>query len=98
MMRRLPWFVFSACLALAPVAALAESKIPLKSVPLKSVKVDLPDDRRMFPDGPGADAVNGNCLACHSAGMVLYQPLLTKAQWESEVGKMRYTYRAPIDP
>jgi hypothetical protein len=38
---------------------------------LKSVKIDLPDSDRMFPDGPGSDAINNNCLACHSAGMVL---------------------------
>ena len=51
----------------------------------------------MFPDGPGADAINNNCLACHSAGMVLNQPSLPKAVWEAEVEKMRATYKAPID-
>jgi hypothetical protein len=33
--------------------------------------------------------VNGNCLACHSAGMVLTQPALSAAQWRAEVEKMR---------
>jgi hypothetical protein len=78
---------------LVPVAALAEQKITLKSV-----SVDLPFGDRMFPDGPGADAVNSNCLACHSAGMVLDQPALSKAQWRTEVEKMRTAYKAPIDP
>jgi mono/diheme cytochrome c family protein len=64
---------------------------------LKSVNVDLPAGDRMFPDGPGADAANENCLACHSAGMVLNQPALPKAAWEAEVDKMRNTYKAPID-
>ena len=64
---------------------------------LKSVNVDLPAGDRMFPDGPGADAVKKNCLACHSAGMVLNQPALPKAAWEAEVDKMRNTYKAPID-
>jgi mono/diheme cytochrome c family protein len=51
----------------------------------------------MFPDGPGADAINNNCLACHSAGMVLNQPALPKAEWQAEVDKMRAAYKAPID-
>ena len=64
---------------------------------LKSVNVDLPAGDRMFPNGPGADFANDNCLACHSAGMVLNQPGLPKAVWEAEVDKMRNVYKAPID-
>jgi hypothetical protein len=30
--------------------------------------------------------------------MVLNQPALTKAQWRTEVEKMRTAYKAPIDP
>jgi hypothetical protein len=79
--------------AFAPLTADAENK----SV-LKSVNVDLPFGDRMFPDGLGSDLVNGNCLACHSAGMVLTQPALSPAQWRAEVEKMRTAYKAPIDP
>jgi cytochrome c5 len=64
---------------------------------LKSVSVDLPAGDRMFPDGPGADVANDNCLACHSAGMVLNQPAMSKAQWQAEVDKMRTAYKAPVD-
>jgi cytochrome c5 len=78
---------------LAPLAAYAEQKLSLKSV-----NGDLPFGDRMFPDGPGSDLVNSNCLACHSAGMVLNQPALSKAQWHTEVEKMRTAYKAPIDP
>jgi hypothetical protein len=63
---------------------------------LKSVKIDLPDSDRMFPDGPGSDAINNNCLACHSAGMVLNQPALSKQAWAAEVNKMINTYKAPV--
>jgi hypothetical protein len=63
---------------------------------LKSVKIDLPDSDRMFPEGPGADAINNNCLACHSAGMVLNQPALSKQAWAAEVTKMINTYKAPV--
>jgi cytochrome c553 len=65
---------------------------------LKSVKIDLPTGDKMFPDGPGADAINNNCLACHSAGMVLHQPPLPKTAWAAEVNKMINVYKAPVDP
>ena len=85
-------FALAAGVALSPCYAQAEGKLSLRSV-----SVDLPPGDRMFPDGPGADAINNNCLACHSAGMVLNQPALPKAVWEAEVDKMRAAYKAPID-
>ena len=63
---------------------------------LHSVTIDLPDGDRTFPGGTEADAINNNCLACHSAGMVLTQPSLTRATWQAEVDKMREVYKAPI--
>jgi mono/diheme cytochrome c family protein len=83
---------------LAGIAIAAPAPQAADKIVLKSVTVDLPAGDRMFPDGPGADAVNNNCLACHSAGMVLNQPALAKPQWEALVTKMRATYKAPIDP
>jgi hypothetical protein len=65
---------------------------------LKSVTVDLPGGDRMFPKAPNSEVVDRNCVNCHSAGMVLYQPALSKAQWETEVNKMRTVYRAQINP
>ncbi len=47
---------------------------------------------------PLSSALGGNCLACHSAELVLNQPALPKAQWQAEVDKMRTAYKAPIDP
>jgi hypothetical protein len=64
---------------------------------LKSVKIDLPDSDKMF-EGPGSDAINNNCLACHSAGMVLNQPALSKQAWTAEVNKMINNYKAPVAP
>ena len=83
----------AAGVALFPCCAQAEGKLSLRSV-----SVDLPPGDRMFPDGPGADAINNNCLACHSADMVLNQPALPRAQWEAEVNKMHTAYKAPTDP
>ena len=65
---------------------------------LKSVKVDLPTGDTMFPDGPGSDAINNNCLACHSADHVLNQPSLSRAAWQEVVNKMITAYKAPVSP
>jgi cytochrome c553 len=64
---------------------------------LKSVNVDFPSDDKQFPGGAEADAINNNCLACHSADMVLNQPPLPRATWEAEVHKMISAYKAPVD-
>jgi hypothetical protein len=80
------------CVTATPPATEAANSIRT----FKSVDVDLPFGDRMFPDGPGSDAINNNCLACHSAGMVLNQPPLPRTTWQSEVAKMRAVYKAPI--
>jgi mono/diheme cytochrome c family protein len=84
-----------------PAAAAAQpepapSSVSVDGVTLRSVHVDIPSGDRSFK-GPGADVVNNNCLACHSAGMVLTQPRLPRAVWQAEVDKMRNTYKAPVD-
>ena len=63
---------------------------------LQSVQVDIPTDGRTFPSGPAVDAMNNNCLSCHSVGMVMTQPAMSKAAWEAEVKKMIAVYGAPI--
>ena len=78
--------------------ALMLAALPALAKPLdlpKSVHVNLPDGMEQFA-GPGADAINGNCLACHSTGMVLNQPTLPKPVWEAEIAKMRNVYKAPV--
>jgi hypothetical protein len=63
---------------------------------LKSVSVDLPTSQVAFPGGAKAEAINGNCLTCHSAGMVLTQHNLSKATWAGVVDKMIHAYKAPV--
>jgi hypothetical protein len=79
----------------------AASATPSTNAPqtfvLKSVSVDLPTSDITFPGGAAADAINANCLSCHSASMVLTQPNLAKAAWAAEVDKMIHTFKAPID-
>jgi hypothetical protein len=63
---------------------------------LKSLKLDVPSSDAMFP-GPGSDAINNNCLACHSADHVLNQPSLPREAWQEVVNKMITAYKAPDD-
>jgi hypothetical protein len=52
---------------------------------LKSLTLELPSSDMTFPDGPGADAMNSNCLACHSADHTLNQPTLPRKVWQEVV-------------
>ncbi len=78
----------------APEEAARRERRPLQG-PLLSRSITLPTDEARFPE-PGGALLNRNCLSCHSATMVLYQPPLTEAQWRAAVEKMRDAYRAPI--
>ncbi|OYU14138.1 MAG: sulfite:cytochrome C oxidoreductase subunit b precursor [Alphaproteobacteria bacterium PA4] len=70
------------------------------AAPPRIVAISLPAATAMFaelgPGQPSADAINNNCLACHSTEMVLNQPHLTPAEWAGEVTKMRQVYKAPV--
>ena len=87
-------FILALVSAAAAMPPAADAQSPLT---LKSVSVDLPDRGTMF-SGPESDVVNNNCLACHSAGMVLNQPRLSKQAWTAEVHKMINNYKAPVAP
>ena len=63
--------------------------------PFRNASIELPAGDRQF-HGPGSEVANANCLSCHSAGMVLNQPPLSRAVWEEEVKKMRTAYHAPV--
>jgi cytochrome c5 len=82
---------------LTGVAVVSLSAEAASALVLKSISVTLPESTARFPPGPGADIANSNCLACHSVGMVMNQPVMSKAAWEAEVNKMRNVYKAPVD-
>ncbi len=96
----------SAPLLLGTLLLLAGCATPDAGAPgaglrLESVAVELPFDAEPYPEfagGPSAEAMNNNCLSCHSGSMVLAQPVLSKAGWAAEVAKMRNVYKAPVDP
>jgi cytochrome c5 len=91
MVRPILKVLFLTAAAAMPLCGKAQSALILKST-----TVTLPDGSAMFPPGPGADVANTNCLACHSVGMVMNQPVLSRAVWEAEVNKMRNVYKAPV--
>jgi hypothetical protein len=82
-------------LSVASLPSIARAATPFE---FKPVKIDLPDSDKMFPDSPGADAINNNCLARHSAGTVSNRPALSKQAWTAEVHKMINNYKAPVAP
>ena len=43
------------------------------------------------------DTVTANCTGCHSSGMILNQPSLSRTAWEGEVKKMVSVYKAPVE-
>jgi cytochrome c5 len=93
MFRTIPLTIaFLLAVSSCAVAALAADRLTA----FQSVNPDLPFGDLAFPDGPGSEAINNNCLACHSAEMVLTQPPLTRTTWQAEVDKMRAAYKAPI--
>ncbi|HTX02331.1 MAG TPA: hypothetical protein VMD07_01520 [Candidatus Acidoferrales bacterium] len=62
----------------------------------KSESITLPPSEIMFKPGPNLGLVQANCLVCHNADYVYFQPALTRAQWTAEVNKMRAAYKATI--
>jgi hypothetical protein len=86
-----------AALVLLPVLALLAGCERAPQVTFADASITLPDDPVGLPDLPGREAVIANCTACHSSSMMLQQPDIPRAKWESIVGKMGEVYKAPID-
>jgi hypothetical protein len=90
-------FIFTALfLALAVRMFTAPAGAEQPPFVFKSLNFDLPFGGRMFPEGTNSDAINNNCLACHSVGMVMTQPPMSRQAWTAEVEKMRNVYKAPV--
>jgi cytochrome c553 len=90
------WGVQPALAAEAPPVAPAPSVGAGGGVILQSVSTNFPRSDRTFPGGAKADAINNDCLICHSAGMVLDQASLSRAAWQGIVDQMRNDFKAPF--
>ena len=80
----------------SPSATPAASTVTGGGVTLHSVIVKFPESDKHFPGGRRADAINNDCLICHSAGMVLDQANLSRAAWQTEVEKMHNDFKGPF--
>jgi sulfite dehydrogenase (cytochrome) subunit B len=57
----------------------------------------LPDETATFQPGPGVDAAEANCAACHSTDYLDYQPPhMGETFWAGEVSKMIKVFGASI--
>ena len=85
-------------------AAIAARQVPLAKsvsgggVTLTSSTLSLPEEKSAFPEGAAGELITNNCTACHSAEMILNQPLLGADKWKAAIDKMRGTYHAQIAP
>lgn len=58
-----------------------------------------PDSVQLKPSPlPGYVKAQGNCVACHSAEYMLYQPpTAPRAYWDTMVKRMKTVFKAPIN-
>ncbi|WP_404481858.1 cytochrome c [Novosphingobium sp. BL-52-GroH] len=89
--------LLAACSSQPDATRREAAAVPAPLGAIRSASITLPPDEQTFGDDPQAETLNGKCLACHSATMVLYQPPLNRKQWTATVDKMREAYRAPIE-
>jgi hypothetical protein len=76
--------ILATLIALTPMMAQVKEKIevPFVAFPIKM--------------GKGFDAVQANCLMCHSFGYIINQGRQSKAFWRGKVDKMIVHFKAPI--
>jgi len=60
-------------------------------------KVEVPYVPFPVKMGKGFDAVQANCLMCHSFGYIINQGRQSKKFWRGKVDKMIIHFKAPID-
>ena len=85
-------------LMLMPAAVLAKGKQKAASTSGDTARIELPSGDDVLPDRRHAEAVDRNCLSCHSTETILNQPALSREVWQAEIDKMRTAYGAQIDP
>ncbi len=59
-------------------------------------KIEVPYVAFPIKMGEGFDAVQANCLMCHSFGYIINQGRQSKAFWRGKVDKMIVHFKAPI--
>ena len=59
-------------------------------------EVEVPYIAYEIKMGKGFDAVNANCLMCHSFGYIINQGHQSKDFWKKKIDKMIIHFKAPI--
>ena len=80
-------------IAVAALTAAGAARAAAKSIELP------PDGVQMKVSSlPGFTKAQANCVACHSAEYMLYQPpSAARPYWDSMVKRMKQVFNAPID-
>ncbi len=82
-------------------AAIAAAALGCAGVALAGAKsIDLPPDGvQLKPSAlPGYAKAQVNCVVCHSAEYMQYQPpTAPRAYWDAMVRRMKVVFKAPID-
>jgi hypothetical protein len=85
-------------LALAPMALAKGRHKTAQPMAGEIARIELPPGDDVLPDRRHAEAVDRNCLSCHSTETILNQPALSRDVWKAEIDKMRTVFGARIDP
>ena len=83
------------------VASVAASSFALGACATAGVKtIQLPPDSVQLTASslPGFAKAQANCMTCHSAEYMLYQPpTAPRPYWDAMVKRMKAVFKAPID-
>ena len=60
-------------------------------------KIEVPYVAFPIKTGKGFDAIQTNCLMCHSFGYIINQGRQSKKFWRGKVDKMIVHFKAPMD-
>jgi mono/diheme cytochrome c family protein len=82
-------------------AAVAAVALGVAGTALADVKrIELPPDGLQLKPStlPGYAKAQANCVACHSAEYMAYQPpTAARPYWEAMVKRMKAVFKAPVD-
>jgi sulfite dehydrogenase (cytochrome) subunit B len=83
---------FSCCIAVAVLGLAPGAFAAVKTITLP------PDGAQLKPSAlPGYAKAQDNCVGCHSAEYMLYQPATApRPYWEAMVKRMKAVFNAPI--
>jgi mono/diheme cytochrome c family protein len=88
----------SKALVAAAIAAVTVGLAGAATAGAKSIELP-PDGVQLKPSAlPGYAKAQANCVACHSAEYMQYQPPTSpRPYWEAMVKRMKMVFKAPID-